>query len=372
MKQVLKELRVQKNNILDRMSAINEKCVAEKRKRNMVEQMEFDKLERELAEVEFSIENEQRRIRSGCVCTTSETRKDDKKMTTDFQKAISREGRVDLTETRANTATQVEGTHQVVQTPGRFVDQVYMDAVHGNLLLSLCTVFQTEENNRILVGERLGKMQQLGELDEIDDKNFVTNEHALVPERYGVANTISRHLINTQGFDVQAHVQRLFAQSLAETMEELIANALDAVDEGLTVVDINEAEEHNLLQEIVKVLAVQPESLRANSVIVMHPQMYAKMLTMEDAVGRSLLDYSYDQSLRAKICGVPVIVSAEVDQNNVYVGSLKDAVVAAVNIQNFESEQKPRANAVSFFMNVYAGAVVKQPAALTRIAFYQE
>ena len=75
---MLKELRVQKNNILDRMSAINEKCVQEKRKRNMVEQREFDNLERELSEVEFSIENEQRRIRSGCVCTTSETRKDDR------------------------------------------------------------------------------------------------------------------------------------------------------------------------------------------------------------------------------------------------------------------------------------------------------
>ena len=367
---MLKELRIQKNNILDRMSMINERCVSEKRKRNFNEQREFDNLERELSEVEFAIDAEQRRIRSGCVCTTSETRKDDRKMT-DFQKAINKEGRVDLTETRANTATQVEGAHQVVQTPGRFVDQVYMDAVHGNLLLSLCTVFQTEENNRILVGERLGKMQQLGELDEIDDKNFVTNEHALVPERYGVANTISRHLINTQGFDVQAHVQRLFAQSLAETMEQLIANALDAVDEGLTMVDFD-GKECSLLQEIVKTLAVQPESLRHNSTIIMHPEMYAEMIVEEDAVGRNILDYSFDQTLRAKICGVPVIVSAEVDRNNVYVGSLKDAVVAAVNIQNFESEQKPRANAVSFFMNVYAGAVVKQPAALTRIAFQQE
>ena len=367
---MLKELRMQKNNILDRMSMINERCVSEKRKRNTVEQMEFDKLERELSEVEFSIENEQRKIRSGCVCTSTSERKDDRKMT-DFQKAINKEGRVDLTETRANTATQVEG-HQQVQTPGRFVDQVFMDATHNNLLLSLCTVFQTEENNRILVGERLGKMQKLGEMDEIDDKNFVTNEHALVPERYGVANTISRHLIAAQGFDVQEHVQRLFAQALAETMEQLVANALDAVNEGLTMVDINEAEEHNLLKEIVGVLAVQPESLRANSVIVMHPEMYAKMIVQEDGVGRNILDYSFDQSLRCVVCGVPVIVSAEVDRNNVYVGSLKDAVVAAVNIQNFESEQKPRANAVSFFMNVYAGAIVKQPGALTRIAFYQE
>lgn len=369
---MLKELRMQKNNILDRMSSINEKCVSEKRKRNFNEQMEFDKLERELSEVEFAIENEQKKIRSGCVCTTtSETRKDGKKMT-DFQKAINKEGRVDLTETRANTATKVtEGGHQQVQTPGRFVDQVYMDAVHGNLLLSLCTVFQTEENNRILVGERLGKMQQLGELDEIDDRNFVTNEHALVPVRYGVANTISRHLINTQGFDVQEHVQRLFAQALAETMEQLIANALDAVDEGLTMVDFD-GKECSLLQEIVKTLAVQPESLRHNSTIIMHPEMYAEMIVEEDAVGRNILDYSFDQTLRAKICGVPVIVSAEVERNNVYVGSLKDAVICGVNIQNFESEQKPRANAVSFFMNVYAGAVVKQPAALTRIAFHQE
>lgn len=351
------------------MSTINEKCVAEKRKRNFQEQREFDSLERELAEVEFSIENEQRRIRSGCVCTT-ETRKDGKKMT-DFQRAINKEGRVDLTETRANVATQIEG-HQQVQTPGRFVDQVYMDAVHNNLLLSLCSVFQTEENNRILVGEQLGKMTKLSEMEEIEDKNFVTNEKALIPERYGVANTVSRHLINTQGFDVAAHVQRLFSQALAETMEQIVAAALDAVNVGLTTVDIDEAAEHSILKEIVGVLATQPESLRTNATIVMHPQMYAKMIVEEDGVGRNLLDYSFDQTLRAKVCGVPIIVSAEVDRDNIYVGSLKDAVVCAVNIQAFESEQKPRANAVSFYMNTYLGCVVKQPQALTRIAFYQE
>ena len=82
-------------------------------------------------------------------------------------------------------------------------------------------------------------------------------------------------------------------------------------------------------------------------------------------MGRNLLDFQFENSLRAKVCGVPVIISEQVQA--VYVGSLRDSVAVGVNVHSLEAEQLPRRDAVSFAMNAYVGSCVVLPNAVKKL-----
>ena len=71
--------------------------------------------------------------------------------------------------------------------------------------------------------------------------------------------------------------------------------------------------------------------------------------------------------LRAKIAGVPLVISAEIGDDEIYVGSLKDAVKIGYSPRSLEAERAPRKDAISFFLNVYMGSCVVLPGAVKRL-----
>lgn len=260
------------------------------------------------------------------------------------------------------TADTTLGTNKQHVVPVNFVQGVVMDAVHDNFLLGMVKVVQSENEQRITVADYMGEMKDLKEMQEIALEDFITAEKQIQLSRKGCATMVSRHLINSANFDVQGHVGKIFSHALAVTLEKLVANALDADTE----VEANKVQyQGSLLKALVAQLAVMPESLRASSAIVMNPQAYKAMLGEEDSIGRNLLDFQFENSLRAKVCGVPVVISEKVQA--VYVGSLRDAVAVGVNVRSLEAEQLPRRDAVSFAMNAYVGSCVVLPNAVKKL-----
>ena len=260
------------------------------------------------------------------------------------------------------TADTTLGTNKQHAVPVNFVQGVVMDAVHDNFLLGMVKVVQSENEQRITVADYMGEMKDLKEMEEIALEDFITAEKQIVLNRKGCATMVSRHLINSANFDVQAHVGKIFSHALAVTLEKLVAKALDADTE---VEGAKVQYQGSLLKALVAQLAVMPESLRASSAIVMNPQAYQAMLGEEDSIGRNLLDFAFENSLRAKVCGVPVIISEQVQA--IYVGSLRDAVAVGVNVRSLEAEQLPRRDAVSFAMNAYVGSCVVLPNAVKKL-----
>ena len=269
-------------------------------------------------------------------------------------------------EYRAGVATDnadtTLGTNKKHTTPVNFVQGVVMDAVHDNFLLGMVKVVQSENEQRITVADYMGEMKDLKEMQEIALEDFITAEKQIQLSRKGCATMVSRHLINSANFDVQAHVGKIFSHALAVTLEKLVAKALDA-DTEVEAAKVQYT--GSLLKALVAQLALMPESLRASSAIIMNPQAYQAMLGEEDSVGRNLLDFQFENSLRAKVCGVPVIISEQVQA--VYVGSLRDAVAVGVNVRSLEAEQLPRRDAVSFAMNAYVGSCVVLPNAVKKL-----
>ncbi len=303
-------------------------------------------------------------------------RKEEKRMTTnnndlnyELRETIGKnEGLVKLNdlEYRAAVVTATAdtnlGTNKQHSVPVNFVQGVVMDACHDNFLLGMVKVVQSENEQRITVADYMGEMKDLKEMEEIALEDFITAEKQIVLNRKGCATMVSRHLINSANFDVQAHVGKIFSHALAVTLEKLVAKALDADTE---VEGAKVQYQGSLLKALVAQLAVMPESLRASSAIIMNPQAYQAMLGEEDSIGRNLLDFAFENSLRAKVCGVPVIISEQVQA--VYVGSLRDAVAVGVNVRSLEAEQLPRRDAVSFAMNAYVGSCVVLPNAVKKL-----
>ena len=331
-------------------------AIEERRSMTNLEQQKYDKYKNRLEE----LENENRK--------ENEQMKNKSDLNFELREKLNNEGLVDVSdiEYRANvvdaTADTGLGTNTQHGVPMNFVQGVVFDAVHNNYLLNMVKVMQTENTSRVTVADYIGAMKDLKEMEEIELDDFVTTEKDIVLKRKGVATMVSRHLIASANFDVRGHVSNIFAHSLAVTCEELVAKALD----GDTEVEAAKVQyKGSLLKALVAQLAVMPEALRQNSAIIMNPQAYQAMLSEEDAVGRNLLDFQYENSLRAKVCGVPVIISEKVQA--VYVGSLRDAVTVALAPRGLEAENLPRRDAVSFAFNVHCGATVVLPKAVVKV-----
>lgn len=267
-------------------------------------------------------------------------------------------------EYRANvvTSTAVGSSNTQHAVPVDFLGGVLFEAQHDNFLLSMVDVLRTENETQITVADYTGPMKDLKELEEIADSDFITSEKSIQLSRKGCATTVSQHLMQSANFNVQQHVAKIFGQSLATTCEQLIAKTLKEEVEIETV-----TYEGSALKAIVQSLAVMPESLRRSACIFVNPTTYANILGEEDSVGRNLLDFNYQNSLRAKIAGVPLVISAEIDDDEIYVGSLKDAVKIGYSPRSLEAERAPRKDAISFFLNVYMGSCVVLPGAVKRL-----
>ena len=266
-------------------------------------------------------------------------------------------------EYRANVVTSTAvGSNTQHAVPVDFLGGVLFEAQHDNFLLSMVDVLRTENETQITVADYTGPMKDLKEMEEIADSDFITSEKSIQLSRKGCATTVSQHLMQSANFNVQQHVAKIFGQSLAVTCEEMIAKALK--DE--TEIETTEYE-GSALTAIVKTLALMPESLRRSTCIIVNPQTYGDILTEEDANGRSILDWNYENSLRAKIAGVPLVISAEIGDDEIYVGSLKDAVKIGYSPRSLEAERSPRKDAISFFLNAYMGSCVVLPGAVKRL-----
>ena len=335
-----------------------------------VEGLETRSLEQEIEELRQEIIQRQAEIRENTV-TISDQEEGEEKMkdlNLELRKMTKNDGLVDVSdiEYRANVVTAgantALGSNTQHPVPTNFIQGVIMEAQHDNFLLQQCRLLQTENETKLTVADFMDEMKDLTELEEIALEDFVTSEKSVTLSRKGCATMVSRHLINSANFDVTGHVGKVFGHSLAVTCESLVAKALDndaTLEAGKVVV------EGTVINTIVGVLAKMPEVSRANACIFMNPTDYAELLQLEDKNGRNLLDFNYQNSLRASVCGVPIIVSEKVKA--IYVGSLKDAVVVGLNVRSIESEVLPRRDAVSFAMNAYLGSTVVLPSAIVKI-----
>lgn len=337
--------------------------------------LETRAIEEQIETLRGEIKAYQEEIRANTITISTNTEGEEIKMKTktdlnaELRKLTKEDGLVDVSniEYRANVVTSTANTDLGVNTqhavPVNFVQGVIMDAQHNNYLLQQCRLIQTENEQRITIADFKGSMKRLNEMQEIEFEDFVTTETAVTLERYGAATMVSRHLINSANFNVTEHVGKVFSHSLALTCEELIAKALDT-DEALEAKKVT-VKGDNIINTIIGVLAKMPESLRSSAAIIMNPKDYAEMLQLQDANGRNLVDFSYENSLRCKICGVSVIVSEAVE--SVYVGSLRDAVVVGLNVRSIESEALPRRDSVGMTINLFAGSKVVLPSAVVKV-----
>lgn len=331
--------------------------------------LETRAIEEQIETLRGEIKAYQDEIRANTITISTNTEGEEIKMKTktdfnlELREQVKEKGiqNVSDMEYRANVVTSTAtGVNTQHTTPVDFLSSVLFEAQHDNFLLSMVDVLRTENETQITVADYMGAMKDLKEMEEIADEDFITAEKSIQLSRKGCATTVSRHLMQSANFNVQQHVAKIFGQSLAVTCEELIAKALKEESEIETV-----TYEGSALKAIVQSLAVMPESLRRSACIFVNPKTYGELLTEEDANGRNLLDFNYQNSLRAKIAGVSCVVSEKVDA--IYVGSLKDAVKVGYSPRSLEAENQPRKDAVSFYLNAYLGSCVVLPSAVKRL-----
>lgn len=369
----LEELMIRKDNIIDQIVSLNQTCVDEKRSFTRDEEQRNKSLENELNYIKEEIRNAKEQLRNMGAVKHAKGMSNNmaKDLNYELRNLTKEKGLIDVSECeyRANVVTSdantTLGSNTQHKAPVNFIQGVIMGAQHDNFLISNCNIVQTANETKLTVADFMDEMKELKELDEISFEDFTTTEKTVALSRRGCATLVSRQLIDSANFNVVGHVATLFSRSLAKTIESMIAKALDN-DSELESKKVVLEEEQYALDAIITVLAKMPETLRANACIFVNPDDYAEILTYKDSDGRNLLDFQYQNSLRAYVCGVPIIVSEKV--KGMYVGSLRQACVVGLNVRSIDTELISRRDAYSFSMNSYMGATVVLPSALVKIA----
>lgn len=371
---MLKELKIKKNSVLDRMSEINEKCVQEKRRRNSLEQREFDSLERELSEIELSIENEQRRIRSGCICTSSDSStkfnaKGNGKM--NFRQFLNGNGEKTYEIRNAVTAANNEAIRpanifeeimeQLREEANVFGRMQVFPAVSGTLAVPVED--SSNHFNAVFVDE--------GEAPAL--QQIKTNTVVLREKRLVTAVKLTKQLLMNTNIDLQGYVVNLLVKNLASTIENQLFQGSDAkgfagIKDQATQMEVTAIDADAILDAV---LSLHP-SLLDDAVVVMNRNTFKAVKKLKMAEEYVMHHDAVGEKPAYRVFGVEVAISNYVDDNEIYVMNAQRALACmvkeSVNLHRVDSdEQNVLQGTVLLSAEMFLDVKVKDEAAVIRL-----
>ena len=363
---MLKELRIQKNNILDRMSMINERCVSEKRKRNFNEQREFDNLERELSAVESAIDAEQRKIRSGCVCTTSESNKFNAKGNGNnmnmrkFLNSDEKNMKVELRADYLNTSA-VDG---VKVNPSNVFEQILEQLREVSPIVGQAQVYPSVSGTLAIPkeGDNAHDAEFLGEGERSQLKKLNLDTVVLNGVRVQTAMRFTREMVLNAGIDIDAFVSKKCVENLGHSLEKQalqgyhdsgFAKITDA--EGVEVTEVAAITADDVME---LVMGMKPQLLRGAK-LVMNRATFAAFKQLKGGDGNYIVQPDFLAEPVYRVLGVPVEISEFAEDDQVMLINPHEALAMLIkNDMQLQKIMDDTDNVMDFTVTVVAQAVV--------------
>lgn len=373
---MLKELKIQKNSILDRMSEINEKCVIEKRKRNTVEQREFFSLERELTQVENAIDAEQRKIRSGCVCTTSESNKFNAKgngNNMNMRKFLNSDEKNIKVELRADylNSSAVDG---VKVNPANVFEQILEQLREVAPIVGEATVYPSVSGSLAIPkeGDNSHDAEFLAEGQRSELKKLNLDTVVLNGTRVQTAMRFTREMALNAGVDIEAFVAKKCVENLGYSLEKQAMNGYH--DSGFAKITDAEGVEVKEVAAITAddvmelVMSMKAQLLRGAK-LVMNRATFAALKQLKGGDGNFIVQPDFLAEPVYRVLGVPVEISEFAEDNQVMLINPHEALAMLVkNDMQLQKIADDTDNVMDYTVTVVAQAVVdvkvKRPEAI--------
>lgn len=296
----IKELREKRNDIVNAMKLMTEVS-------DNFNAEDFNAREVELTEIDNKI--------AALEKVENLTQVEDKKENNDLKNKIMNGTEIKL----ANEHT--------TSTTGQVIKETFADTIEKKLsnvspLYQMVRKIVTSNPYTIPVqAGKLGKFVKTAELSNyVNQKaNFATIQ--LGAEKYTNLVTISKELLNDDGYNLEQELIEQLVEALALTLDELIVKG-DGTVEGLNGFDTTKGAKKVVqgvagtitIDEVIDMYYALPVAYRPGACWIISDSM-AKMLTkLKDADGRPVLSQSYVNGvLESSILGRPVVINDFVD-----------------------------------------------------------
>lgn len=317
-----KGLEEKRNDLKSQMTALLETSKKEERAMTEEEVSKFDELEKEIKNIDATIEREEK-IEN---METKEAKKEERELTVEERDYNEFDNYL---RNRASNLT-VADNGAVIPTSivNKIIKKVYdvcpilEKSTKYNVKGKIQIPYYDEETNAITVAfatEFTELESNVGKFTNIELGGYLA----------GALSLISNSLINNSQFDVVNFVVTQMGESIARFIEDTLLNGKGSV-EGLTgvtkVVNAGSATAITA-DEVVKLKDAIKDKYQANAMYIMHPETRTALRLLKDQNGRYLLNDDITSPFGTTLLGKPVYVSdnapkMETGKNAIYYGDM--------------------------------------------------
>lgn len=310
-----------KNELIDEMLKLNNKCVMEQRDFTQSEADYYDMLDSELRKLEREEIRRNSNIESDLNRKDGKNNMENRELTT-FLMNKNEDFLTSEVETRATGVTLKSANTGIV--PQHVAGEIVRKLTEYAPLFALAKTFVVNDGELNVPQEdasNLFDVSFVGENTELDVNTIKFNTVKLVAKRCGAGVEVTQQLVNDSGIDIQSYVADLCARNLARGLNKAILHG-DGVTsfQGILTVEGLQKDTTQALtaDNLIKLTRMMNPEYVKGSVLVMNREMFVQISQMTDGGGQFLmiLDFRHESAVYS-IGGVEVVVDDNMPSNKI-------------------------------------------------------
>lgn len=173
---------------------------------------------------------------------------------------------------------------------------------------------------------KMGKLVKASELAEIAKKDILVEQVDLRPEKYALLTVVSEELMNDVSYDVESVIKEEGNQAIDETVEGMIADALNKATGALTVAP--KAEGVITLEDVTNLYFGLNAKYRKNAIFIVNDTHLKALASLVGTDGHPILVRDLVNGMQFKLMGRPVVLCEDIEK--MIFTDLEKSVVAGV------------------------------------------
>lgn len=173
---------------------------------------------------------------------------------------------------------------------------------------------------------KMGKLVKASELAEISKKDVLVEQVDLRPEKYALLTVVSEELINDTSYDIESLIKEEGNQAIDETVEGMIADALNKATGAVTVTP--KAEGVISLEDVTNLYFGLNAKYRKNAIFVVNDTHLKALAGLVGTDGHPILVRDLVNGMQFKLMGRPVVLCEDIE--DMMFTDLEKAVVAGI------------------------------------------
>lgn len=318
-----KGLEEKRNDLKSQLNSILENAKKEERAMNEEEVSKFDEIEKEIQNIDATIEREDKMENM----TEKEVKVEARELT------IEERDNKEFDNYLRNRASNLEAGDNGAVVPNTIVNKIIKKVYDVCPILEKSTKYNVKGKIQVPYYDAEENTITVAFADEFQELESNVGKFASIElggELAGALALVSNSLINNSQFDIVNFVIDEMAERIARFIENVLLNGADKVEglKGVKKVVVAGSASAITGDEVVKLKDAIKDKYQANAIFIMHPETRTALRLLKDDNGRYLLNDDLSSPFGVTLLGKPVYVTDNAPklatgQNAIIYGDIK-------------------------------------------------